>query len=257
MPDNNKHASSDTSERSLELFRLALDELLPDNLDGAISALEESALLIPHHRTLLELGRLYLKRGERTKAMIALAAASTLNKQPIAPIMLAEIYCELGDYNKAKSLADEALDHNPQYAYGLRFREKLHALITEQNTVLDSPSISKANKEEGDKREAAASLILGITISAVSALKDAQVNPNSTRIIDSLDKSREAYANGNRQEGHKCMMLADKHSNQFASTLSTAFPPDQDAYDQWKKTWENLMEEYEKGLRDIRFSFES
>ena len=63
----------------------------------------------PHFKTLELLGEAWLAKGEPAKAIVPLAAATTLNRQVRAPSLLAEAFLALGERPEAHRIAHMAL----------------------------------------------------------------------------------------------------------------------------------------------------
>jgi uncharacterized protein HemY len=78
-------------------------------LREAVEAFQLSAAASPHFKTLELLGECYLRIGEPERAVVPLAAATTLNAQSRAPSILAEVFERLGDSERAGEMAREAL----------------------------------------------------------------------------------------------------------------------------------------------------
>lgn len=102
-------------ERSLELYYFARARMDLKEYHAAVVALEESAALHPHFKTLELLGECLLALERFREAVVPLAAASTLNRQARAPTMLAEAFLRLGDVPKAADAIELALQRNPDY----------------------------------------------------------------------------------------------------------------------------------------------
>jgi hypothetical protein len=72
---------------------------------GAIEALEASAAVVPHFKTLELLGEAFLLSGQPKRAVVPLAAATTLNAQVRAPSLLARALHALGEDVRAHEMA--------------------------------------------------------------------------------------------------------------------------------------------------------
>lgn len=107
--------NNEDSDASLILFERARDEMDAGNLERAISLFVESNQLQPNYKTCLLLGDCLLRVGRAKDAVIPLAAATTLNRQGIAPTLLAEVFLELGEPFRAVELVKIALDRQPHY----------------------------------------------------------------------------------------------------------------------------------------------
>ncbi len=83
------------------------------DIAGAITSLEASIAHSPHFKTLELLGEAYLRVGEPSRAIVPLAAATTLNAQVRGPSLLAEALLASGERLKAHEIAKLALDREP------------------------------------------------------------------------------------------------------------------------------------------------
>jgi tetratricopeptide (TPR) repeat protein len=97
------------ADRSRQSYELGSALVKSGDYGGAIEALEESAALYPHFKTLELLGEAWLEKGEPLKAVVPLAAATTLNAQVRAPALLAEALLALGEDVRAHEMARLAL----------------------------------------------------------------------------------------------------------------------------------------------------
>jgi hypothetical protein len=82
------------------------------DLDGAIDCLEASITELPHFKSLELLGEAWLRKGEPKRAIVPLAAATTLNGQVRAPSLLAEALLGLGEDLRAHEIASLALSRD-------------------------------------------------------------------------------------------------------------------------------------------------
>lgn len=76
----------------------------------AITHFERAAADYPHFKTLELLGEAWLRKGDALRAIVPLAAATTLNRQVRAPSFLAEAFLALGETLKAHEIALVALE---------------------------------------------------------------------------------------------------------------------------------------------------
>jgi tetratricopeptide (TPR) repeat protein len=102
-------ASIAAEARSRDAFQIGSALLKSGDYAGAIEALEASAALDPHFKTLELLGEAFLLSGEPKRAVVPLAAATTLNAQVRAPSLLAQALHALGDELRAHEMARLAL----------------------------------------------------------------------------------------------------------------------------------------------------
>jgi tetratricopeptide (TPR) repeat protein len=107
--DARELAAIQEAERSRQTYELGSALLKSRDYAGAIEALEESAALYPHFKTLELLGEAWLEKGEPLRAVVPLAAATTLNAQVRAPALLAEALLALGEDVRAHEMARLAL----------------------------------------------------------------------------------------------------------------------------------------------------
>jgi tetratricopeptide (TPR) repeat protein len=96
-------------DRSTALYDSGRSLLERGQLDEAIHDLEQSAALLPHFKTLELLGEAWLKKGIPLRAVVPLAAATSLNNQVRAPSLLAEAFLALGEELDAHRIAKVAL----------------------------------------------------------------------------------------------------------------------------------------------------
>lgn len=82
-------------------------------LDAAVIAFRCSAALAPHFKTLELLGECLLVLGKPLEAIVPLAAATTLNRQPRAPSLLAKALLAAGDPEGAREIARMTLERAP------------------------------------------------------------------------------------------------------------------------------------------------
>ena len=68
-----------------------------------------------HYKTLELIGNAYIKLEEYSKAIIPLAAATSLNDGPKAPSLLAEAYLNLGEIDNATRMANKSLNRLQNY----------------------------------------------------------------------------------------------------------------------------------------------
>jgi tetratricopeptide (TPR) repeat protein len=106
----NDEESPNLSNRLYLAGRASLES---GDLDAAIKQFESSIAQDPHFKTLELLGEAWLRKGEPKRAIVPLAAATTLNKQVRAPSLLAEALLALGNELDAHHIASCALDRDP------------------------------------------------------------------------------------------------------------------------------------------------
>jgi tetratricopeptide (TPR) repeat protein len=94
---------------SLEVFEYGREAMHEEDYPRAIELFQKSWRLEPNYKTSLLLGDCLVKKGRLNEAVLYLAAATSLNRQGIAPAHLAEAWFELGDLGRAKEMIDIAL----------------------------------------------------------------------------------------------------------------------------------------------------
>jgi hypothetical protein len=97
------------------------------DLAGAIEQFEHSVAEYPHSKTLELLGEALLRKGEPLRALVPLAAATTLNRQVRAPSLLAEALVAVGEPLQAHRVALLALERDPQNRRALAVRDSTSA----------------------------------------------------------------------------------------------------------------------------------
>jgi hypothetical protein len=125
---------SDIGERARENYESGRALLDAGDLSGAIVQLEASADAFPHFKTLELLGEAWLRSGNPGRAVVPLAAATTLNLQVRAPSLLAEALLELGDEREAHRIARLALDRDPNNKKARKVFESTEAAYLEWNS---------------------------------------------------------------------------------------------------------------------------
>ena len=99
-------------DNSSVAYQQGKDLLEAGDLAGAIAQFETSIAASPHFKTLELLGDALLRSGQPVRAIVPLAAATTLNSQVRAPSLLAEALLAAGDSLKAHEIAKLALQRN-------------------------------------------------------------------------------------------------------------------------------------------------
>jgi tetratricopeptide (TPR) repeat protein len=114
---NTKPPETDAGDfdESRKLYDEAWDQMQKENYLEAIQLFEKSLALKPNYKTLLHLGNCLLSVNRAMEAIVPLAAATTLNRQGIAPTALAEALMGVGDPAKAQEMIDLALQRQPGY----------------------------------------------------------------------------------------------------------------------------------------------
>ena len=104
--------SDDPLDRAREAYEAARAALAGGDVEAAIADLEVSVAEHPHFKALELLGEAWLRSGDPRRAIVPLAAATTLNGQVRAPALLAEALHALGDELEAHRVARLALDRD-------------------------------------------------------------------------------------------------------------------------------------------------
>ena len=105
-----------------ELYRQARDRMDAGDLAGAIDLFAASVAAHPHFKALELWGECLLRLGRPREAVVPLAAATALNRQPRAPALLAEAFLALGDHARAVDFADQTLARAPGNRAALEVR---------------------------------------------------------------------------------------------------------------------------------------
>ena len=101
------------ADPALLSYQAARSKFEVGDLDEAISLLEVSVAANPHFKTLELLGEALLRAGDPKRAIVPLAAATTLNDQVRAPSLLAEALEANGNAIDAHRIALLALKRDP------------------------------------------------------------------------------------------------------------------------------------------------
>ena len=100
-------------DESRILFEQGWDAMRKGQYQAAVDLFEQSNRLGPHYKTCLHLGECFIQVNRHKDAVIPLAAATSLNRQGIAPLKLAEVYMTLGEPDKALEFVTIALERQP------------------------------------------------------------------------------------------------------------------------------------------------
>lgn len=102
-------------DESRIIFELARDEMDTANYGKAIELFEKSNRLKPNYKTCLLLGDCLMRVQRFQDAIIPLAAATTLNRQGIAPTLLAEVFLAIDDPSRAWEYVQIALERQSHF----------------------------------------------------------------------------------------------------------------------------------------------
>ncbi len=102
-----------TEDAAREAYEAVRGMLKAGDFAGAIAQLEASVAEYPHFKALELLGEAWLRSGNPGRAVVPLAAATTLNMQVRAPSLLAEAFLALGQELDAHRIVQLALDRSP------------------------------------------------------------------------------------------------------------------------------------------------
>jgi tetratricopeptide (TPR) repeat protein len=121
-------------QTAYDLFMVASEAMQRGEFEVAIEKFQESAILSSHYKTLQLLGECLKKVGRLNEAIVALAAATTLNRQGIAPTILAGIFYEKGDWAMAKEMVQIALQRQPRYNQAISLLLKIETAMEGTDT---------------------------------------------------------------------------------------------------------------------------
>jgi tetratricopeptide (TPR) repeat protein len=110
-----------------DLYEMARAKMDAGDYVEAVRLFEASAAICPHFKTLELLGECRIHLGLLREAVVPLAAATTLNTQPRAPALLAEVLLRLGETEQATRIARLVLARNPTNKMALAVLRKLGA----------------------------------------------------------------------------------------------------------------------------------
>ncbi|SRR6266704_5154356 len=105
-------ANEPSPDRARETYDAGRAALEAGDTDLAIQHLETSIAEYPHFKALELLGEAWLRKGDPRRAIVPLAAATTLNAQVRAPSLLSEALLALGDALEAHRVAQLALERD-------------------------------------------------------------------------------------------------------------------------------------------------
>ena len=115
------------AEDPSDLYRIAREKMDAGDYSEAVRLFEASAAIQPHFKTLELLGECRIHLGLLREAVVPLAAATTLNIQPRAPALLADVLLRLGETDQATRIAQSVLVRNPTNEMALAVLRKLGA----------------------------------------------------------------------------------------------------------------------------------
>jgi GNAT superfamily N-acetyltransferase len=104
---------SDHLDASHAFYLEGREHMKADDLNAAIIAFQRSIDAHPHFKTLELLGECHVRLRNFNAAIVPLAAATGLNQQSRAPSLLAEVFERVGEFDKARDLAQLALSRAP------------------------------------------------------------------------------------------------------------------------------------------------
>ena len=119
----------DAVSQSSELYRRARELMGKNRLEEAVSLFQQSVALSPHFKALELLGECYVRLNRLPEAVVALAAATTLNRGVRAPSLLADVLLQLEDYDGAKEAAEIALSRDPHNRIALNAKKAAGHLV--------------------------------------------------------------------------------------------------------------------------------
>jgi tetratricopeptide (TPR) repeat protein len=107
-----------------ELYFEARRAMEDGRWEEAVRLFEESVRIRPHHKSLELLGECLGRLDRWNEAVVALAAATTLNHTVHAPSLCAEALLHIKDYHRAIDVAEIALKIDPKNRKALAIREE-------------------------------------------------------------------------------------------------------------------------------------
>jgi tetratricopeptide (TPR) repeat protein len=126
----NADEADDFENGNSEAYRVyckACDELRGGQFERALEMFEASNRLSPHFKTCFHIGECLVNLGRHQDAIIPFAAATTLNRQGVAPLQLAKVFMALNEPDKAHEFVRLAIERQPQ----LKQAQELEPLIRE------------------------------------------------------------------------------------------------------------------------------
>ena len=106
--------------RSQELYESGRRLMDERQFERAIEFFRESCSLGPHFKTLELEGECLVMIGKSREAIVPLAAAATLNSGVRAISLLADVYLTLGEFERSKHFALEALKRDSKNKLALQ-----------------------------------------------------------------------------------------------------------------------------------------
>ncbi len=134
----------DTSHR---LYTQGRAFMAARKFDEAIAAFQASAKFFPHFKTLELLGECYIKQGKFKKAIIPLAAATTLNFQVRAPSLLSWALMELSERPDARVMAKLALSRSPKNKLAKKIYEETADLEENESEIKRAQQVNQGDGE--------------------------------------------------------------------------------------------------------------
>ena len=118
-----------STDKARELYACGRERMNAKDFAGAIALFEESVDIAPHFKVLELLGECFLLLEQLQRAIVSLAAATSLNDQPRAPSLLADALYRLGENELAIRMARLALARGSGNKIAERVLEKLGANV--------------------------------------------------------------------------------------------------------------------------------
>lgn len=119
-------------DESTELDAFAREAMDSGDYVTAIALFQQSVLLAPRYKRLFLLGECYVHENRLNEAVVAYAAATTLNRSGIAPAHLAELWFELGDLSRASEMIELAIARQPHYKRAQACQQKVKEALAER-----------------------------------------------------------------------------------------------------------------------------
>ena len=95
------------------LYERGVTAMRAQHYPEAVACFEQSIRLRPHFKSLELLGECLMRLERHQEAIVPLAAATALNQQSRAPMLLAQVFLTLGTLDRAAEMAELALRRAP------------------------------------------------------------------------------------------------------------------------------------------------
>lgn len=112
-------------DESREIYEYAREAMDEGHYLEAIELFQKSIHMTPNNKALFLLGECLMKEKRLNEAVVAYAAATTMNRSGIAPAHLAEVWFELGEVSNAMEMIELALKRQPHYKRAQKSHEEI------------------------------------------------------------------------------------------------------------------------------------